>query len=297
MNVSVTLQFANAAEAAAALAKLAGPGVIAIEDRPDVGVVIGPTVNQTVQLAADASQSFAQAPAPQLDARAVFGGAAAAGSPTVPAAPGQPQVTAVPQAPTANVPTPPSAGTVPTGAPAASGLVLDSEGLPWDSRIHTEARSTNKDGTWRAKRGLNDEAKVKAIKAELLAAVAAGTAAAPAVPTPPAAAAPASVPPVPTPDPAPTVPVPPVAGSTGVPVPPPTTAQSPAAAPVQQTPKAYHELVMLVNPALSDNRITEAQVAAMLQSFPGVTGIPSLATRPELWTQAYYMFAAMLGVQ
>lgn len=43
---------------------------------------------------------------------------------------------------------------------------LDSAGLPWDARIHAAAKSLNKDGTWRAKRGA-DEATIAAVTAEL----------------------------------------------------------------------------------------------------------------------------------
>lgn len=277
MNVTVTLQFNHPAEAAEALAKLAG--VISPIDLPTTGTML-----VAAHSATDVRQNEAPVQAPQLDARAVFGGAAAAVVPPV-----------APVVPVPPVPTPPTAAAAPIVAPAATGsLELDSEGLPWDSRIHTEARSKNKDGTWRAKRGLNDEAKVKAIKAELLAAVAAGVGA----PVPATAVVP--TPPAGTPDPAPTVPVPPLptttAAATVVPAPPPTIAPSPAAAPAQQAAKAYHEVVMLVTPALSEGRITEAQVVATLSAFPGITGIPALATRPDLWTQAYYLLAATLGV-
>lgn len=267
MNVTVTLQFANAAEAAEALSKLSG--VIAPVDRPDIGT--------TVALPSFPTLDVGQV---EQDARAVFGGAVAAATPPFA---GVPVVPTVPVIPAVDAPTPPSVVIAPIVAPGS--LELDAEGIPWDSRIHTEARSKNKDGTWRAKRGINDEVLVKRIKAELLAAVAGAPAAPTADPTPTVL-----VPPIPT------VPVTPIAAATGVPVPPSTTAPSPAAAAAPQTPKAYHEVVMMVNVALSEGKITDAQVVAMLAGFPGVTGIPALATRPDLWTQVYYMFAAVLGV-
>lgn len=52
------------------------------------------------------------------------------------------------------------------GAPAAGTTSeLDSAGVKWDARIHSESRSTNKDGTWRQKRGV-DQALVGQILAE-----------------------------------------------------------------------------------------------------------------------------------
>lgn len=95
----------------------------------------------------------------------------------------------------------------PPPAPAASapsGVELDIEGLPWDGRIHSSAKSKTANGKWKGLRSLNDEAKVNAIKAELRAAQAAPrTATPPAVPVPPvpqppaAAAGTAAVPPAP----------------------------------------------------------------------------------------------------
>lgn len=43
---------------------------------------------------------------------------------------------------------------------------FDSAGLPWDERIHAPSKATNKDGTWRARRGL-EQALVSAVEAEL----------------------------------------------------------------------------------------------------------------------------------
>jgi hypothetical protein len=45
-----------------------------------------------------------------------------------------------------------------------SSVSVDSAGLPWDARIHSASRSLNADGTWRAKRGLNTDAKVQVEK-------------------------------------------------------------------------------------------------------------------------------------
>jgi len=52
-----------------------------------------------------------------------------------------------------------------TQAPVGD-VEVDSEGLPWDKRIHASSRNTVKDGTWRIKRGVSDEV-VKEVKDEL----------------------------------------------------------------------------------------------------------------------------------
>jgi len=92
-------------------------------------------------------------------------------------APGVPQVTSIltPAQPAPVLPTVPAA-TAPT-APAAptthaSGVAIDKAGLPWDARIHSSSKAINADGTWRKRKGLNDEGLVKRIEAELLAAMA-----------------------------------------------------------------------------------------------------------------------------
>lgn len=74
-----------------------------------------------------------------------------------------------------------SAPQVTTGAPGASNLEetepdadasdacdtskLDSEGIAWDERIHSETKNQNKDGTWRLRRGV-DKALVDQVIAE-----------------------------------------------------------------------------------------------------------------------------------
>lgn len=62
-----------------------------------------------------------------------------------------------PSATTVDLPTPPVI------SPQAEN---DSRGFKWDVRIHSTAKSFNKDGTWRVKRGV-DEALVQQIEAEL----------------------------------------------------------------------------------------------------------------------------------
>lgn len=79
------------------------------------------------------------------------------------------------------VPPPPGAGDPPPPVP------MDSSGLPWDERIHSSAKSTNNDGTWKKKRGVQDS-EVTRITAEIRAALGAPAVAAQVVVPPPPAA-------------------------------------------------------------------------------------------------------------
>lgn len=74
----------------------------------------------------------------------------------------------------------------------STGVELDTEGVPWDERIHSGGKTKTKAGVWTARKGLNDEAGVNAIKAQLRAQVAAGGAAPASIP--PAGTAPAVIP-------------------------------------------------------------------------------------------------------
>lgn len=73
----------------------------------------------------------------------------------------------------------PTAATVPQVSAQISGVELDSNGLPWDERIHAGTKGQNKDGSWKGKRGV-DDATIAAVTAELKARVANQPAAAPA---------------------------------------------------------------------------------------------------------------------
>ena len=80
---------------------------------------------------------------------------------TAPAAPQDGQATSAPPPP---VPVPP-APSAPAASPSPAGV--DSTGLPWDERIHSGTKAVNADGTWRARRGLNNPALVKEVEAQL----------------------------------------------------------------------------------------------------------------------------------
>lgn len=71
-----------------------------------------------------------------------------------------------------------------------STIELDSEGLPWDARIHSGAKVKKADGTWKPLRGV-DKDLVESIKAELGLSVAAKP---PEIPTAPATPAPPAPP-------------------------------------------------------------------------------------------------------
>lgn len=51
-------------------------------------------------------------------------------------------------------------------ADAPAGVALDSNGLPWDERIHASTKTQNKDGSWKKLKGV-DDATVAAVTAEL----------------------------------------------------------------------------------------------------------------------------------
>lgn len=172
----------------------------------------------------------------------------------------------------AAAPLPPPAATAPpavTGAPDASapkpsdapGTGLDSRGLPWDGRIHASSKVRNADGSWRAKRGLNDGALVARVEAELRAAVA-------------APAAPAMVPVQPVPMPTST---PPVMMAPPMVTPPPAAVLPPPAVPMEPFP----DLCLAITAGKQAGWLTDAHRDAALQSVQ-VPNLPALASRPDL---------------
>ena len=92
------------------------------------------------------------------------------------------------------------------GSPMDLSLGLDTAGNPWVKGIHTEAKTTNKDGTWKFARGIDREAAVEELKSYKLEAEEA-TSSEPLAPAPTAPEPPA-VPEAPA---APTAPEPPAA--------------------------------------------------------------------------------------
>lgn len=250
MNLSITLNFTSLEQAMRALSALPRDVVIAPEDDPSAGVDV-----RQVPLAFDTP------PPAQPTAAQVFGGAVAPAAPPAPSTAAAAALPTAPVAPPAGLPLPPNAAQPPAPplapvapAPAASaapanpaGIEVDTNGLPWDERIHAGGRAKNKDGTWRAKRGVNDGAKVKAIEAELRQALAAGVPLAPPGP---------------------------------VPVAPPAAPQPPAppAAPAAET---FASLMVKIQTRKAGGTISDDQIAATLAQL-GLSALGQLATRPDL---------------
>lgn len=188
-----------------------------------------------------------------------------------------------PVAPTGAVPIPPAppsgvASATPP-APVASPADRDVNGLPWDGRIHASTRVRNADGSWRAKRNV-DDALVATVTAELR-----QNAAAPApgvtvtqgpiqdVPTPPAPVDTTGAPPPPA---APTPPPPPPA---------PTTLSGP---------QLFARYMERVTAAQTGGLVTTADVAAIATGL-GLVGTAGLLQRPDLVPQAEAALDALLA--
>lgn len=72
---------------------------------------------------------------------------------------------AIPEQLSAPIPVPPAPVVMPTSSVNST---LDSRGVPWDERVHSSSKATNKDGSWRTRRGI-EPAQLAKIEAELLA--------------------------------------------------------------------------------------------------------------------------------
>ena len=276
--------------------KAAPSPVIAHADRPDVG---------TDAPAASVIPLPPPAPsAPSTVAADLFPTAQEVPQAGIPLPPGAalPPVPPVPAAPPAP----------PTPAAPTNRADVDSAGLPWDARIHSESRNKVADGTWRKRRNTAPEL-VAQVEGELRALMAipapGGAAVASAAPFPPAApiaqpivppaipgastaeqtasvpvppvsASPAS--PATPPVPAPPVPQPPAAAPT--PVAPPPVAQDTAAAPAE--PITFAGVMRQVTEGLTQHKFTEQTVNDCLREAAGGVEIKigMLAARPDLCT-------------
>ncbi len=139
----------------------------------------------------------------------------------------------------------------------------DSEGLPWDGRIHSSSKALLADGKWRQRRN-TDPAVVAAVTAELRAALAAPSAPVPAAPPAPAA------PPVP---PAPPSTVPAYSGVT----PALDVTITPPAPPVEPAAMTFPQFMHAITAArLAPGIVLEACKAV------GMPSIPALAQRTDL---------------
>lgn len=267
MSIEVTLKFSTIAEAVATLTMLSGtpvPAAIEYADRPDVGAE--PVLPSLLALARSVpdiqANPFAAAPA----AAPAFNPFAAA---TPPAPAPTPEVAAAP--------VPPS---------------VDSTGLPWDARIHAANKATNQDGSWRQKRGLNDEVLKNRVEQELRAAMGAPAAVSAATATA-GNAAPPALPPAP---PAAIPPAPPVAASTpapaaALPPAPPATTTAPASA--GSAPTTFPALMARLAPEYgADAPGANARMAQALATV-NLTSPAQLAARPDLIGQVWEMIEAL----
>lgn len=194
-------------------------------------------------------------------------------------------------------------------APAAppEGVTTDSNGLPWDKRIHAgkeDNKITNADGSWRRRRGVSDEL-VAQVEAELKQVMSAtGEPAAPAGSTAPSASAPAPAPtsaPVPAPPagnaepsaapatpPVPAAPAPTAAPAAPVPTPPAAPAaaagQGDAIAAPADTPQTFATVMRRTTEAQTAGKLTIEQTNQIALSL-GLTGVRDLLQRPDLVPQ------------
>lgn len=126
---------------------------------------------------------------------------------------------------------------------------FDVEGIPWDARIHSGAKSKTKDGCWRIKKGA-DPALVQSVTAELKAAAPAEN-----VPEPPANQ--------------------PDLG--GIPEPPGSAPDGPAS----DDPKTFPEFMAALTPHLTAGKITQEQIDH-IASKNGLSGALELLQREDL---------------
>ena len=186
MSITITLTFGTAAEARDALARLAAPAGIGLDD-PSVGAPLPVITAAGVEYAGGVNPFAPSAPSTAAVTAPLIAPSVMQGS-----LPALPTVSTVPVPPPASTVPVPLAPVIPT-SPAA-GAVLDSKGLPWDFRIHASTKSLKADGTWTQKRNTPAET-IVAVEAELKAGQAARvppvlavvplSSAAPAVPAPP----------------------------------------------------------------------------------------------------------------
>jgi hypothetical protein len=140
-----------------------------------------------------------------------------------------------------------------------SSVSVDSSGLPWDARIHSTSRSLNADGTWRAKRGLNTDAKVQ-VEKELHQVM--------------------------------SIPSPPQPQQTQVPPPPPASIVDPEIAQRQ----AFMDLIGRTSAALAARKISEDQVTKICTSV-GIANLPLLGLRLDLVPQVAPMIDGIIAAQ
>lgn len=168
-------------------------------------------------------------------------------------APTSTPVTVAPPPPATTAPTPTTPGPV---SSVEGAVPLDSNGLPWDARIHAESKAKIADGSWRSKRNLDPAIKAS-VEAELRQVMG-------------APAAPLVVPTVTT-----QVPAPPVTVSS------PTTTALPPAAPAADGRQVFVQLVGRCAAAIAAGNLTQQEVTDCCTAR-GVPMLPLLANRLDL---------------
>lgn len=229
---------------------------------PEVPIVLAGTQAEGLAVIADPAAVFGSAavavPLPPAAASSIAG---AVPLPIAPEVTTANTLTATPT-PVPLPPVPTAPGTVaPTASAAAptipaSGVELDSKGLPWDERIHAGTKSKLKSGEWKAKKQV-DPALVASVEAELRARVAATPAPVAAVQD--AAAVFAAAPGVPA-APAPFVP--------------------PAAPSVSADPTTFEQLMPRITAAVTAGIIAPTAVGAACAAH-GVASVVTLQTNPQ----------------
>lgn len=201
----------------------------------------------------------------------------------------------------------------PAPAPAANGVQLDKDGLPWDSRIHSDAaEKLTKTGVWKTRKNLPDGYKAQ-IETELKAVMNAGKspAAAP-TPTPSGSTSvSATTPAAPAADPnaAATAPAPvTVTTATAAPTPAPSPAPAPSAAPApapSPAPAPAATAAAAGNPFADFTRwlVTHTKAGKLSQTDAvleiqkqGLSSIPDLAKRPDLIPAVIAALSAAKGL-
>lgn len=192
-----------------------------------------------------------------------------------------------------------SSSTGASAPPNAGSVDRDSKGIPWDARIHSEAKTKNNDGTWRYKRKL-DEATKALVLAEITPAngsappAANGVSAATGVPPLPPPPPPVTLPPatdsqpaVPLPPPnagvpdapvAPVVPTPPVNPTAAAPAPSSATAASSAAGGASRI--DFRTLIIKLNKAISAGTVTQDALTLACREL-GLGESPAALGKPE----------------
>ena len=232
-------------------------------------------------------------PAP-ITAEQAFGGAAVLVPPPPIPAPsfaGADQSATAPAAPSGFVPPVPPApaqnAAVPVAAPqapaapvgSASGAELDSHGLPWDARIHAGSKTKKQDGSWVAKRGINDPGLVARVEAELRGHSRASD-------NPFGSTAPEVI-----------------GGSTvlvghagtqapSTPIPQPPIWAAPPTPPA--SPATFMELMTRCGPMLAQGKLSQAVLTEAAQSV-GLANLPLLSTRPDLVPSCWAYIAERVG--